>query len=74
MGAPFLYVRAEMADCRRAGLLRACEQVVRVSCARAWDQRACGFVACVSRLVACTCEQVVCVSRLVVAAERMDGV
>lgn len=31
MGAPFLYVRAEMADCRRAGLLRACEQVVRVS-------------------------------------------
>ncbi len=34
MGAPFLYVRAEMADCRRVGCvrgLRACGQVARVS-------------------------------------------
>ena len=30
-------------------------------------------VACVSRLVACTCGQVVRVSSRVVAAERMDG-
>ena len=75
MGAPFLYVRAEMADCRRAGCAReqACCLHVRAGCARVRAQRACGFVACVSRLVACTCEQVVRVSSRVVAAERMDG-
>lgn len=59
MGAPFLYIRAEMADCVRVARVSrlvacTCEQVVRVSSRvglpSAWT------------------------ARNVVAAERMDGV